>query len=147
MATAAEQSVVVESALSAAIRDRHDVVGLPARFGGAPCAAGRTVICCGLGPRPVAVRLDDVESADLADPPVTLLQLLADVPRAAADLPLVNARVAAEGATGLRHGATAPAADRLAGGIPRRFAPLLGRDDAAPLRAHACTIGADGPRV
>ena len=83
----------------------------------------------------------DVEATQLADALVTLLDLLTDRPRAAPDLPLVNARIAAERAARGLHGATTPAADRLAGVIAIRLAPLIGRYNPRAQDTHESDIG------
>jgi hypothetical protein len=62
--------------------------------------------------------------------------LLPDVPRAASDLPFMNARVAAERAPRRIHTAAAPSADWLTSLIPIGFSPLLGRHDTGAAGAH-----------
>src|SRR5690606_2459020 len=90
-----------------------------------------------LRPRPLPMRLDDVEAAEAACALVALLHLLADVRRAAADLPFVHAGVGAEGAAGFDDGTMAPAADRLAGCIAYRFTPVVGRNRTGAKGTHA----------
>jgi hypothetical protein len=81
--------------------------------------------------------LDHVESADLTNPFIALLDLLTHVPGAAPDLPLVNAPVAAECATGRLDEAVTPTTNRFAGGVAFRLSPLLGGDNARAMSAHA----------
>src|SRR6476661_7030722 len=90
----AQQPVILEAALAAAIGDRNDMIGLPPWPRGAPARAGRAIGRRRFGSRPFAVRFDDVEAAQSADAPVALLDLAAHVPRAAAYLPFVHAGVA-----------------------------------------------------
>jgi len=137
----AQQPVVLESALAPAVGNGHDVVGFPARSPLAPRLAGRSLAGRRLRSRPLAMRLDDVEPAELADAFVAFLDLLPDVPRAAADLPLVYALVTAEGPARRLHGSPAPSADRLAGLVPLGLPPLIGRDDALAASAHERHIG------
>src|SRR4029079_6838225 len=87
--------------------------------------------------RPRAVRLDDVDAAQAADAAVALLHLAPHVPRAAADLPLVHARFAAEGPPRRLHRPAAPAADGPAVLVSIGNAPLLGADRAGARGAHA----------
>lgn len=141
MTAPAEQPVVVQPALTAAIGHRDDVVGFPARLGEPPGAARGAIPGRGLGARPFAVSLDDVESAQRAHALVALFQLLTDIPGTTADLPLMDAGVAAERPAWLGHRTAAPPADRRARLIANGLAPFLGGDDAAPCGAHGCTIG------
>jgi len=132
-----QEPVVFETALAAAVRHRHDVIGFPSRLCSAPRFPRRAIAGGRLRSRPLAVRLDDVEAAQLARALVAFLDLLAHVPRAAANLPLVHAHVTAERPPGPLHGSTAPAADRLAGVVPFRDAPLIGGHDTRATSAHA----------
>ena len=91
VAPPAEQSIVLQSAFAAPIGNRDDVIGFPSRTRGAPQAQGGAISHRGLRSGPLPVRLDDIESADLTDALVSLLDLLADVPRTASNLPFVNA--------------------------------------------------------
>src|SRR4051794_25246611 len=106
------------------------MVGLPFRPGGSPALSGGTIGGRGPRSRPGAVCLHDVESTQLADPFVPLLDLAADVPRAAADFPLVHARVAAEGPARRFDRRTAPAADRISGLVSLGLSPLVRGDNA-----------------
>jgi hypothetical protein len=133
----AEQSIVLEPAFAAAVRDRDDVIGFPPWTKGAPGAAGGAIAGGRLRSRPLAVSFHDVTATELTDALVALLDLLTDVPRAAPDLPLVYARIAAERAARGLHGATTPAADRLAGTIAMRLAPLIGRHNPRATGTHA----------
>src|SRR4029079_12201997 len=63
MATTAEQTIVLQAALAAAVRDRDDVVRLPARTRLAPALARGPIGGRRLRARPRAVRLDDVDAA------------------------------------------------------------------------------------
>src|SRR5262249_6556438 len=91
--------------------------------------------------RPLTMGLHHVEPAELADPFVAFPDLLADIPRTASNLPLVDARVAAERAARVLHGGAAPAADSLPRLILIRSAPASGCDDSLALKAHAGCIG------
>ena len=137
MTRTAEQSIVLESAFAAAVRDRDDVIGFPAWTKGAPGAARGAITGRRLRSRPLEVRFRDLKATPLTDALVALLDLLTDVPRAAPDLPLVHARVAAERAARGLHGTTTPAADRLAGVIAIRLAPLIGGHNPRATGAHA----------
>jgi hypothetical protein len=136
VAGAAQQAIVLEAALAAAVGHRDDVIGLPPGPRGAPGLPCRAVGRRRLRPRPLAVGLHHVEAAQPARPFVTLLDLAADVPRAAANLPLVDAGAAAERPARPRHQPAAPAADRPARRVQDRLPPFVGRDDAGPFRAH-----------
>jgi hypothetical protein len=91
VARTAEQSIVLEPAFAAAVRDRDDVIGFPSWTKGTPGAARGAIAGGRLRSRPFAVRFHDVTAAELTDTFVALLDLLTDVPRAAPDLPLVYA--------------------------------------------------------
>lgn len=137
MTRTAEQSIVLEPAFAAAVRDRDDVISFPSWTKGAPGAPRGAIAGWRLRPRPLAVGFHDVQAAEMAGALVAFLDLLPDVPRAAPDLPLVHARVAAERATRRLHGTTTPATDRLAGVIASRLTPLVSRHDADATGAHA----------
>src|SRR5262245_28040003 len=96
VARAAEQPVVVETALAAAVGDGNNVIGFPARTHGPPAFPRGAIPGRRLRARPLAMRLDDVEAAEPARPLVALLHFAAHVPGAAADLPFVHARLPAE---------------------------------------------------
>jgi hypothetical protein len=134
---AAEQSIVLEATLAAAVGDRDDVVRFPAWAGPAPRAPCGAILGWRLRSRPLPVSLHDIDAAHLTDSLVTLLDLLTDVPRAAADLPLVDARVAAKRASRRTNGPAAPATDRLSGGVALWLAPLVRCDDTRAASAHA----------
>src|SRR3954470_5476588 len=70
---AAEQAVVFQTALAAAIGDGDDVIGLPAWPRRPPAFPCRAVRCRRLRPRPLAMRLDDVRPAEPAYALVALL--------------------------------------------------------------------------
>jgi len=133
----AQETVVLEAALPAAVGDRHDVIGFPSRPCGAPGFPRRAVAGGRFRARPLAVGLDDVEAAQLAGALVAFLDLLAHVPRAAANLPLVDASIAAERPPGRFHRGLAPAADWLARVIAFRHAPQIGGHHARATSAHA----------
>src|SRR6476620_11957471 len=97
VAGAAQQAVVLQSAFAAAVRDRDDVVRLPARAFRAPGASCRPIAGRRLAPGPLAMRLDDIQSAELTRTLVALLDLTPHVPGTAANLPFMDARLAAEG--------------------------------------------------
>src|SRR5258708_16579382 len=137
MARTAEEPIVVESAFPAAVRHGNDVIRFPPGPLGAPALARGTVGRRRLGARPFGMRLDDVQAAQTADALVALLDFPPHVPGAAADLPFVHARVAAERAAGGRDPAPAPAADGGAGGLALGPAPPI-RADHAP---GACCAG------
>lgn len=143
VAGAAQQAIVLEAAFAAALRDRDDVIRLPARPGGAPLLPGSTIRRRRLPASPFAVRLRDVQPAELTDPLVALPDFAAHVPRAAAYLPLVHAGFAAESAPRRQHRVPAPAADWLASLVAVGFAPLVGCDDTGSPRAHAAGIGVE----
>src|SRR5262245_21050 len=84
-----QQSIVLQAALTSAVRDWNDVIGLPARPCRTPEFSRGAVASRRLRSRPCAMSLNHVESADLTDPFVALLDLLANIPGAASDLPLV----------------------------------------------------------
>ena len=136
VAGAAEQTIVLEAAFTATIRDRNDMIRLPLRARGAPHAACGAISRGWLRSRPLTMGLHHIEAADLTGSLVALLDLLPDVPRAASDLPFMNARVAAERAPRRMHTAAAPSADGLTGLIPIGFSPLLGRHDTGAAGAH-----------
>jgi len=139
----AEQAIVLEPAFAAAVGHRNDVIGFPTRTNGAPGAARGAIPGRRLRSRPLAVRLHDVRATELTDALVALLDLLTDVPRAASDLPFMYARIAAERAARGLHGATTPAADRLAGVIAIRLAPSIGGHNPRATGAHAEGIGGE----
>ena len=143
MTRTAEQSIVLEAAFAAAVRDRDDMIGFPPGTRRAPGAPRGPIAGWRFRSRPFPVGFHDVKTAELAGALVAFLDLLADVPRAAPDLPLVHARVAAEGAARRLDGAATPAADRLAGIIAIRPAPLIGRHDARATGAHRVGIGGE----
>jgi len=125
MARTAQQPVVVQSALAAAVGDGDNVVCFPQRPRGAPSLSPGAIRRRRSGAPPLAVCPDHVESARLADPFVALLHFAAHVPGAAANLPFVHARVAAEGPPGRRDDDAAPAADRLPLLVAVRNTPLV----------------------
>jgi hypothetical protein len=138
MAGAAEEAVIVQAALAAAVGDGEDMVRLPAR----PCCApGATFPARGFRGPPAAPRrlcLFDIERTAPADPRITLPDLFPHVARAAPQPPLVDARVAAEGAAARgRDNALAPAADWLACGVAVGLAPVVPINGATPNGAHA----------
>ena len=137
MTRTAEQSIVLEPAFAAAVRDGDDVIGFPTGTKGAPGAPRDAIASGRLRSRPLTMGFDHIEAAELAGALIALLDLLTDVPRAAPDLPLVHARVAAERAARRLHGTTTPATDRLASVIASRLTPLVSRDDADATGAHA----------
>src|SRR5260370_23483023 len=147
MAGEAEQAVVVGPALAAGVGNGDDVIRLPGRPLGAPALAGGTVGHRRLRTRPLAVRLDHIQAAQPADPLVALLDLASHVPGAAADLPFVYARVAAERAPGGCDRAAAPAADRSAGVVAVGLPPAIGGDGALAAGAHAGPLRRRGPRA
>jgi len=132
-----EQSVVLEAALAATIRNRNDVIGFPAWTCGSTLSAGSPITGRRLGSGPLAMCLHDIEPANLTDPFVALLDLLANVPGTAPNLPLVDTRVAAKSSARCLDQPAAPPTDRLAIRIPLRFAPLIGGHDTRTASAHA----------
>ena len=125
MAGPAEQPVVLEPAFAAAVGDRDNVVRFPARPLGAPGPPGGAIASRRFAPGPLAMRLDDVHSADLARALVAFLDLTPHVPRTAANLPFVDARLAAECAARRLYWRLAPPADRLTLFIPFGNTPLI----------------------
>jgi hypothetical protein len=144
---AAQEPVILEAAFPAAVGDRDDVVRLPSRPRRAPALSSRAVGGRRPRARPGTVRLDDVESTELADPLVALFHLPPHVPRTAADFPLMHARVAAEGPARRFHRCTAPAADRIACLVPLRLPPLVRGHNARATGAHGRGIGRCGGKV
>jgi hypothetical protein len=118
------------------------MIRFPSRSRLAPSTALAAIGGRRLRARPLALCFQDVHAAQLTNPSIALLDLLTHVPGTAADLPFVHAGIAAEGASRAHHKAAAPAADRLASGVPVRFSPFLSRDAAASPRTHARHIGA-----
>src|SRR5262245_42966373 len=96
MTTPAEETEVLETTLATAVRDRNNVIRLPARPSRAPAPPRGPIGHRWFRARPLAMRLDHVQAAQAANPFVAFLDFAAHVPRTAADLPLVHARVAAE---------------------------------------------------
>jgi hypothetical protein len=137
MTGAAQQAVIFEAAFATAIRHGNDVIRFPARAQGAPRLSRGAITGGRLRACPLAMRLHDVEAAELAGALVSLPDLLADVRRAAANLPLVYALVTAERAARRLHEPSAPAAHRLAGRVAVRNSPLIGGDNARAAGAHA----------
>jgi hypothetical protein len=136
MTRTAEQSIVFEPAFSAAVSDGNDVIGFPAWTKEPPSAPCGAIAGRRLRARPLAMRFHDVEATQLADALVALLDLLADVPGAASDFPLVHARIAAERPPRWFDEAAAPATDRLPSGVAFGLAPLLGGHDTGAPGAH-----------
>jgi hypothetical protein len=132
----AEQSIVLEPAFAAAVRDGDDVIGFPTGTKGAPGAPRDPIASGRLRSCPLTMGFHHVEAAELAGALIALLDLLTDVPRAAPDLPLVHARVTAERAARRLHGTTTPAADRLAGVIAIGPPPLISGYNARATGAH-----------
>jgi len=141
MTRATQEAVILESAFASAVRHRDDVI----RFPPGPCDAPRfpraAISGRGFRARPLAMRFHDIEAAELARALVPLLDLLPDVPRTAANLPFVNARVAAERAARRLHRSPAPAADRLSSFVALGDSPLIGGHHARTTNAHALRIG------
>ena len=137
VAWTAQQSIVFKSAFAAAIGDGDDVIRLPTRTRGAPRASSGAIGHRRLRSRPLPVRLKHVESAQLANPLVSFLDLLSHIPRAASNFPFVNARVTAEGAPRRLDDTVAPATDGFAGGIALRLSPLIRGNDTRATSAHA----------
>ena len=137
MTRAAQQTVVFQSAFPAPVGYRDDVIGFPAGTRRAPDSSGGSVTLRRFRPGPFAVCLDHVEAAQLAGSFVAFLDLLAHVPGAAANLPLVYALVTAERAPRRLHRALAPAADRISRVVALRNAPLIRGYHARAASAHA----------
>src|SRR3954468_22981459 len=98
-------------------------------------------------PPPQTLGLSDVESAETAHAGVALPDLLTNVPRAAAHLPLVNACIAAEGPPRSAHDCAAPPADCLADVVAIRLAPVVSSDGATPNGTHARLYRQENPRT
>jgi hypothetical protein len=137
VARTAKQSIVFKAAFAAAIGDGEDVIRFPSGTRGAPRAACGTIGHGRFRSRPLPVRLEHVESAQLTNPLVSFLDLLSNVPRAASNLPFVNARVTAESAPRRLDHTVAPATDRFTGGIAFGLAPLIRGNDTRAPGAHA----------
>ena len=147
MAGTAEQPVILEAALPAAVCHRDDVIGFPTRTRGSPRLARRPVRGGRFRTRPLAMRFDDIEAAQSARPLVALLHLLAHIPGTAADLPFVHTGVAAEGPPRTNDSSLTPAANRIPGFVPLRNAPLIGSHNARATSAHAQGIGTSGCQI
>lgn len=136
MTRPAEQAIVLEAALAAAVGHRHDVVRLPSGPRDAPGFACGTIAGGRFGPGPLTVRFHHIEAAQPAGALVALLYLLTHVPGAAADFPLVHARVATKRAPRRLYRRSTPAADGLARFRAIGLPPLSGRDNAGAAGAH-----------
>jgi len=137
VARTAQQSIVFKAAFAATIGDRNDVVRFPSRTRGTPRASSGSIGHGRFRSRPLPVRLEHVEPAQLTNALVSFLDLLSNVPRAASNFPFVDARITAEGATRRLDHTAAPATDRFAGGIALGLAPLIGGNDTRAPGAHA----------
>jgi hypothetical protein len=137
VARTAQQSIVFKSAFAATIGDGDDVVRFPSRTCGTPCASSGTIGHGRFRSRPLSVRLEHVEPAQLTNALVSFLDLLSNVPRAASNLPFVDARITAEGATRRLDDRAAPATDRFARRIALGLAPLIRGNDTRAPSAHA----------
>ena len=133
----AEQSIVFQAAFTTAVCHRDDVISFPTWACRAPFFSSGAIGSRRPGSRPLPVRLHDVETANPTDSLVALFDLLTDIPGTAANLPFVDACVAAERATRWCDGSVAPAANGLSGRISIWFAPLFGSHDASAAGAHA----------
>jgi hypothetical protein len=141
MTRPAEQAIVLEAALSPAVRNGDDVVRLPARAERAPGLPRGAIAGRRFGPRPFTVRFDDIDAAQLTRALVALLDLLPHIPGTAANLPLVHTRIPAEGAARGRDRLAAPAADGRTRLVPLGLAPLIGSDGTGATSAHEADIG------
>ena len=141
VARTAEQSIVVEPALAAPIRDGNNMIGFPSGTRGAPCASRRAIRYRRFRTRPLPMCLEHVETTDLTNAFVSLLDLLTNVPGTTSNLPFVNAGIAAESASRRLDDTVTPAADRIASGVALGLSPLIGGNDTRPTSAHAATIG------
>jgi len=141
VAPTAQQPVVVEPAFAAAVGNGHDVIRFPPRALGAPGPPHRAISRRRFRAGPFAMRLDDIEAAQPARALVALLYLLPHIPRAAPDLPLVHARVAAERPARRLHRATAPPADRLSRLIALGLSPVIRGHHTLTTGAHTGDIG------
>lgn len=94
MAFQAEGPHVGEVALTAALTDRNDVIGIPQAFTGVrldtPFPQGNSSTLGWQTPQPAPL-LYAIYAADAANPLVTLQDLVAQVTRVAAEFPFVNA--------------------------------------------------------
>ena len=138
----AQQSVILQAAFAAAVRNREDVIRFPSRPHRAPlppCGAIRSR-------RPLTFPTSfcppHVEATHAADPLIAFPDLFADVRRAAPQAPIMDARVAAEGLPA-RSGdeVAAPPANRTSLRIEVGFPVTVGRNGSAPDGAHARRIG------
>src|SRR5689334_9425544 len=117
MARTAQQSIVFEAALASAVSDRNDVISFPAGARRAPRPARRPIRDRRLRPAPLSMRLHDVDAAELTNALISFLDLLTNVPRAATNLPFMNAGIAAESPPRRFHDLAAPTTDWLPRGI------------------------------
>lgn len=138
VAGAAEQPVVIEAALPAAVGHRDDVIGFPPGLGRPPQLSALAVRSRRFRLPPFLLGCANIEAAQAALPLVALLHFLADVRRTASNPPFVHARVAAEGAPRGLDWPAAPAANRVTGLVSNGLAPLLGRHGPASHGAHIC---------
>jgi hypothetical protein len=143
----AQQPVVLQAAFAAAVRNRNDVVGFPTRTRRPPGPARRAIADGRFRAGPFTMRLDDVEAAEPARALISLLHLPTHVPRAAADLPFVDAPVSAEGPPRGLDRRVAPPADRKPRFVPLGLPPLLGSNDALTTGTHSSRIGTSTAKV
>ena len=143
----AQQPVVLQAAFAAAVRNGNDVVGFPTWTRRPPGPARRAIADGRFRAGPFTMRLDDVEAAQPACALVSFLHLPTHVPRAAADLPFVDARVSAEGPPRRLDRRAAPPANRVPRFIPLGLPPLLGSNDALTTGTHAPRIGTSTAEV
>lgn len=141
MAGRAEQPVILQPALPSPVGDRNDVIGFPSWAGGPPAAASRAIELVRAAAAPRALGPRDVQAAQTTDPLVALPDAIAHVARIAAQLPFVDARVAAEGPARRADGPAAPPADRLAGRVEVRLSPSVCGDSPAANGTHLGLIG------
>ena len=137
MTRTAKQPVVVKSAFAAPIGDGDNVIGFPSWTRRAPPTSSAAIGRRRLRSCPLPVRLKHVESADLTNALVSLLDLLTNVPGTASNLPFVNARITAEGPPRRLDDTVAPATDRFAGRVAFGLPPLIRRNDTRAASAHA----------
>ena len=119
MTEQAKSAEISKVAFSPTFHNRQNVIGIPQRLAGEPLKPPFSQKPQPVGPARAAqlrVGKTSVDSADCADAPVPLQNLLAKVARVGAEAPFVNAPIRAERETPRRDFETAPAAEGPAAG-------------------------------
>lgn len=136
MARAAQQTIVLEAAFATAVGNRKDVIRLPTRLGGSPGPALRARPRRRLASLPASARRADVDATGDTATVVTSPDLFANVPRVAAEAPLVHAGIATERSARRRDRSAAPPADGAPDLVAIRNAPSVEGNGTTTLAAH-----------